>query len=120
MPTIDPGLMIAALDIDIPLSPITEGTTFGSPSCGDVALDTSPGTGVGVWEMTPGDVTERERAELVIVLKGHVTVDFLEPDPDGQKRPSVELRAGSIIRLEDQMLTCWTVHETVRKVFILP
>ncbi len=121
MPHLDSGLVTKALELDIPLAPVVAAeTTFGSPAQGDVILDTTPGQVIGVWEMTPGDLTERELAEVVVILKGRVTVDFPEPGPDGGMLPSVELRPGSILRVHEGMLTCWTVHETVRKVFIRP
>lgn len=32
--------------------------------------------------------------------------------------PSIEVRAGSVVRLTEGMRTLWTVHETLRKVYI--
>jgi uncharacterized cupin superfamily protein len=33
-------------------------------------------------------------------------------------RPSIELAPGAIVRLDAGMQTVWTVHETLRKLFI--
>lgn len=119
MKFLDPGLAVTALTIDIPLQAIpSDETTFGDPSQGDLILQEIPGQTIGVWEMTPGDWKEREVEEVIVVLTGHVTVDFFDPGPDGEIPESVELHPGSVLRAQEGMLTRWTVHETVRKVFI--
>jgi uncharacterized cupin superfamily protein len=51
--------------------------------------------------------------EVFLVIAGHATVEFVEP-----ALPSIELRPGSIVRLDAGMSTVWTVTETLRKLFI--
>ena len=82
----------------------------GSPTTAVHALDET----TGVWEMTPGAMSDVEVDEVFVVLSGEATVDFVEPE-----RASIELRAGSVMRLEAGMETVWTVRETLRKVYVL-
>ena len=81
----------------------------GAPTTGIHEIDET----TGVWEMTPGAMSDVEVDELFVVLAGDATVDFVEP-----ALPSIELRPGSVVRLEAGMRTVWTVRETLRKVYI--
>ena len=81
----------------------------GSPTTAVHELDET----TGVWEMTPGAMSDVEVDEVFVVLSGEATVDFVEPE-----RASIELRAGSVVRLEAGMRTVWTVRETLRKVYV--
>lgn len=87
----------------------------GAPATGHEVLDESAGRTIGVWEMTPGAMSDVEADEVFIVLAGDATVEFV--DPPG---PAVELRPGSIARLTSRMHTVWTVRETLRKIYIAP
>ena len=62
----------------------------GSPTTGIHEIDET----TGVWEMTPGAMSDVEADELFVVLSGEATVDFVDP-----ALPSIELRAGSVARL---------------------
>jgi uncharacterized cupin superfamily protein len=92
----------------------------GTPSTGYAALD-EPGAAdaagadgeLGVWEMTPGAMRDTEVDEVFLVIAGRATVEFVEPP-----LPPIELRPGSIVRLDAGMQTVWTVTETLRKLFI--
>lgn len=87
----------------------------GEPSTGWTALGAiADGWEFGVWEMTPGTMSDLEVEELSIVLAGRATVEFA----DG--RPPIELSAGSVLRFADGTETVWTVHETLRKVYLIP
>jgi uncharacterized cupin superfamily protein len=68
---------------------------------------------VGVWEMTPGTATDTEADEVFVVLAGRATLRF----DDGE---TLELGPGIVVRLRDGEHTTWTVHETIRKVYITP
>jgi uncharacterized cupin superfamily protein len=81
----------------------------GSPTTGIHEFDET----AGVWEMSPGAMSDVEEDEVFVVLSGEATVDFVEP-----ALPSVSLRAGSVLRLEAGMRTVWTVRETLRKVYV--
>lgn len=81
----------------------------GAPTTGIHELDET----TGVWEMTPGAMSDVEIDEVFVVLSGDATVEFVDP-----ALPSIELRAGAVVRLEDGMRTVWTVRETLRKVYV--
>ena len=87
----------------------------GAPTTGWVALgSTVDGAEVGVWEMTPGTMTDTEADELFVVVAGRATVAFA----DG--RESIALAPGSVVRLAAGAETVWTVTETLRKVYVTP
>ena len=81
----------------------------GSPTTGIHEIDET----TGVWEMSPGAMTDVEVDELFVVLSGDATVEFIDP-----ALPSIELGPGSVVRLEAGMRTVWTVRETLRKVYV--
>lgn len=85
----------------------------GSPSTGIRQLGTFGGLDVGIWEMTEGAAVDTEADEVFVVLAGSARVDFIEP-----ALPSIEVQAGSVVRLAEGMQTLWTVHEILRKVYI--
>ena len=115
--------LIAGQVTDAPGLPLThepvaaDQVVAGSPTTGYVRLDRDESTGrtVGVWEMTVGAMRDVEAAEVFVVLSGDATVEFEEP-----ALPAVELRPGSIVRLEAGMRTIWPVRETLRKVYVAP
>jgi uncharacterized cupin superfamily protein len=86
-----------------------EQVVAGAPTTALHELDSS----TGVWEMGTGAMRDVEVDELFVVLSGSATVDFIDPP-----LPSIELRAGSVVRLEAGMHTVWTVRETLRKVYV--
>jgi len=87
----------------------------GEPSTGWIALgSTASGDEVGVWEMTPGTMSDTEADEVFVVLSGRATVEF------AGARPAIDLAPGSVVRLEAGERTVWTVHETLRKVYVTP
>jgi uncharacterized cupin superfamily protein len=86
----------------------------GTPEVTERVLSTSLDGRVvtGVWQITPGVVTDVEADEVFVVLAGSATVEF----EDG---PVLELRAGDVGFLRAGDRTVWRVHETLRKVFTL-
>lgn len=109
---LDAGVPISALTVAVPLTlvPATQ-VRGGAPSTGSVDLDED--MGMGVWEMTPGSMTDTEIDEVFVVVAGSATVEFISP-----ALPSIELSPGAIVRLESGMRTVWTVRETLRKVYL--
>jgi len=87
----------------------------GAPTTGYAVLDDGAGREIGVWEMSPGTMRDTEVDEVFIVLTGDATVEFADP-----AHPPIDLRPGSVVRLEDGMETIWTVRETLRKVYVTP
>ncbi|MDH2416176.1 cupin domain-containing protein [Nocardioides sp. CER19] len=83
----------------------------GTPAAGSRALTALAGTEVGVWEMTPGTSVDVEDDEVFVVLSGSATITFT----DGSK---VDLTPGCAVRLHAGERTTWTVHETIRKIYV--
>ena len=83
----------------------------GSPTASAAALGEFAGREVGVWEITPGTVTDVEADELFVVLSGAATVLFVDEDR------LEHLRHGSVMQLKAGQRTVWTVTETLRKVY---
>ncbi|AWS41288.1 MULTISPECIES: cupin domain-containing protein [Streptosporangium] len=84
----------------------------GSPRVSSIELWSSPdGTqSRGIWEITPGTVTDVERDEIFVVLSGRATVEV-------EGGATIELVPGSVCLLADGAKTIWIVHETLRKVY---
>jgi len=109
---LDAATVLQALDLELDHEPVDPAEVVdGSPTTGLAELTVWGGSEVGVWEITPGTVTAVEEAEVFIVLRGHATLRR----GDGT---TVELVAGSIGRLDEGEETSWTVHETLRKVYV--
>ena len=112
MSELDPGIHVSAIGLEVPLSPVPAAQIVaGTPSTGAVDLDED--MGIGIWEMTPGAMSDVEIDEMFVVVAGSATVEFVDP-----ALPSIELEPGSIVRLEAGMRTIWTVRETLRKVYL--
>ncbi len=106
--------MFRVLDVDaaVPTTPLDPSTVVdGAPEAGSRALAAVAGVEVGVWEMSPGTATDVEVDEVFVVLSGSASVSF----EDGE---SVELRAGSVVRLRAGEHTTWVVRETLRKIYV--
>jgi len=103
----------AALAIELEHHAVpSEQLVTGSPTTGTAPLGVFGGREYGVWEMTPGAMSDVEADELFVVLTGRATVEFLD---DGT---AVQLEPGSVGRLTEGMRTVWTVTETLRKVYV--
>ncbi|MFF9813163.1 cupin domain-containing protein [Streptomyces sp. NPDC014006] len=86
----------------------------GSPEVtGKVVWESEDGRQVrGVWQITPGVVTDTEADEMFVVLSGSATVEV-----DGG--PTLRLGPGDMAVLREGDRTTWTVHETLRKVYAI-
>ena len=105
----------AATNARIELAPVaSDQVVSGSPRTGFAELGEFNGQEYGVWEMTPGAMTDVEADELFIVLSGAATVEFIDD------QSVVAIAAGSVGRLAAGMRTVWTVTETLRKVYVTP
>lgn len=84
----------------------------GSPQISAVELWSSPdgSQSRGIWEITPGTMTDVEHDEIFVVMSGRATVDV-----DGGA--TIELVPGSVCLLAKGAKTTWIVHETLRKVY---
>jgi uncharacterized cupin superfamily protein len=64
----------------------------------------------GLWQCTPGRVTDVEADEMFVVVSGRATIEF----EDGA---SIDVGPGDVCVLEEGARTVWTVHETLRKAY---
>lgn len=83
----------------------------GSPRTGAKSLGQFGGTNLGVWEMTPGVMSDTEVDEVFVVISGAATIEFKD-------RPPIKLSPGDVVRLFAGQQTVWTVTETLRKVYM--
>lgn len=114
MPLDTAGVVTDALHEPLSLDALpAEVVRAGAPSTGIRELGPFAGVEVGIWEMTEGTAVDTEADEVFIVIAGSARVGFVEP-----AMPSIEVQAGSVVRLAAGMQTLWTVHETLRKVYI--
>lgn len=85
----------------------------GAPTAAVTSLADVGGAEVGVWEMTPGTVTDVEADEVFVVLSGRAVLAVDDAEP-------LDLAPGCVVRLHAGERTTWTVTETLRKVYVTP
>jgi uncharacterized protein len=108
-----PNTGVHATSLPLTHQPVAaDQSVSGSPTTGAVVLTEFGGREVGVWEMSPGVMTDVEADELFVVLSGAATVEFA----DGS--PTLTLGAGDVVRLAEGAETVWTVTEPLRKVYL--
>lgn len=109
---LDATVKIAATRLDLELEAVpAEQRVAGRPYTGSATLGDFGGSEIGVWEMTPGAMSDIEADEVFIVLVGAGTVQF---DETGD---TVLLAAGDVMRLRAGQRTVWTITQTLRKVY---
>jgi uncharacterized cupin superfamily protein len=91
-----------------------EDVIAGEPKTASVSLwqPLDGAADLGIWEITPGTVTDVEADELFVVLSGRATIAF-------EEGPVLEVGPGDACRLQAGQRTIWTVHETLRKVYAI-
>lgn len=89
-----------------------EQVVAGSPEVRVLPLHEAEDLEVGVWQHGAGVSTDVEADELFVVLSGRATVEV-----DGG--PTLEVGPGDVGLLTAGARTTWTVHETLRKVYVL-
>lgn len=98
--------------LELPDAPLeASAITAGSAAASCLPLDERRGVEVGVWQLTPGEVTDVEVDEVFVVLSGAGSVTF----EDGSR---LELGPGAVVRLEAGDRTTWRVTEPLRKVYL--
>ena len=108
-----PNTAIGAAGLTLPLESVPDDQSVaGDPRTGARTLTEFGGLDIGVWEMTPGTMTDVEADEVFVVLSGAATVEFADGTPD------LHLRAGDVGRLAAGTETTWTVTKTLRKVYL--
>ncbi|MCV7319204.1 DUF861 domain-containing protein [Mycolicibacterium confluentis] len=66
----------------------------------------------GVWEAEPGVHSEYQGQETVVILQGRATVV-------GGSGKTVEIGPGDVLVCQPGEKMTWTVHEKIRKVFVI-
>jgi len=84
----------------------------GSPDVHMMSLYEGPDIGVGIWQHSAGASTDVEADEMFIVLCGRATVQIAGA-------PTIDVGPGDVGFLPAGARTTWTVHETLRKVYIV-
>jgi uncharacterized protein len=104
---------------DIALTPAEldpEQIVAGQPEVSSAVLHNAGWSERGVWQITPGVVTDVEADELFVVVSGRATVEVLDPG-SGAVTGVLELAPGYAGVFAAGTHTRWTVHETLRKVY---
>ncbi|GGF19322.1 cupin domain-containing protein [Subtercola lobariae] len=110
---LQPNTVLKAESVRLEELPIDSGTViWGEPRTSISELATIDSVTVGVWEITPGVVTDREVDEVFVVISGSAVVEFENTEC------LLHLTAGTIGRLRAGTRSRWTVTETLRKVYI--
>ena len=89
-----------------------EQVVSGAPLVGSAAIAAVPGLEVGVWSHTVGTSTDVEADEVFVVLAGRATIEFA----DGTV---LAVGPGDVGVLPPGAETRWTVHEELRKVYVI-
>lgn len=86
----------------------------GTPEVtGKVIWESEDGRQVrGIWQITPGVVTDTEVNELFVVISGSATIDV-------EAGPTLQVGPGDMAVLREGDRTTWTVHETLRKAYAI-
>lgn len=66
----------------------------------------------GIWQITPGVVTDTEEDELFVVVSGRATIDI-------EGGPTLDVGPGDLGVLRRGDRTTWTIHETLRKAYAI-
>jgi uncharacterized cupin superfamily protein len=110
---VKPNTVVHAATLDLDHEPVpADQSVRGEPTTAATALDEFGGLEVGVWEMTPGVMTDVEADEVFVVVSGSATVEF------GDGSQSLRIGPGDVVRLAAGAKTVWTVTETLRKVYL--
>ncbi|MFF1560011.1 cupin domain-containing protein [Streptomyces sp. NPDC058279] len=121
MSTSDHSARPASLAVSVPDVPDAELETeeldparivAGEPVVtGKVLWEAEDGSQIrGIWQITPGVVTDTEADELFVVVSGRATIEI-------EGGATLEVGPGSACVLREGDKTTWTVHETLRKAY---
>jgi uncharacterized protein len=82
----------------------------GNPVTSSLVLAESDTAERGIWQITPGTVTDVEADEMFVVISGRATIAV-------EGGPVFDVGPGDVCVLSEGDRTTWTVHETLRKVY---
>jgi len=98
-----------ALDPD-PLDPSQ--VVSGNPQVSSYELLDTDTLAVGIWQHTAGVSTDVEADEIFVVLSGRATIEVAGG-------PTLEVGPGDVGVLEAGAETVWTIHDDLRKIYIV-
>ncbi|MFC7843968.1 cupin domain-containing protein [Streptomyces sp. NPDC001046] len=102
-------------DAELVPEPLAPGQILaGNPEVtGKVVWESEDGRQVrGIWQITPGVVTDTEADELFVVVSGSATIEV-------EGGPVFTVGPGDMAVLRAGDRTTWTVHETLRKAYAI-
>jgi hypothetical protein len=98
----------AELDVE-PLPP--EQILVGPAAVHHREVTRTPDLGIGIWQHDIGTSTDVETDEVFVVLSGRAAIDV-------QDGPRLDIGPGDLVLLPSGARTVWTIHETLRKVYV--
>lgn len=111
----EPNTSVLAASLALDHGPVpAEQSVRGEPTTAAATVGEFGGLEFGVWEMTPGVMTDVEAEEVFVVLSGSATIEFADDTP------TLRVGTGDVVRLAAGAETVWTVAETLRKVYLTP
>ena len=84
----------------------------GNPQVSGYEILDDDAVSVGIWQHTAGVSTDVEVDEIFVVLSGRATIEVAAG-------PTLEVGPGDVGILEAGAETTWTVHEDLRKIYII-
>jgi uncharacterized cupin superfamily protein len=84
----------------------------GNPQVSSHELVETEALAVGIWQHTTGVSTDVEVNEIFVVLSGLATIEVAGG-------PTLQVGPGDVGVLEAGAKTTWTVHEDLRKIYII-
>lgn len=98
--------------VDVATEPLADDyVVAGAPATGVRDLPAPPGLEVGIWEHSVGTSTDVEVDEVFVVLSGRATIAC-------DQGPTIDIGPGDVVTLAEGTATTWTIHETLRKVYV--
>ncbi|GGW10350.1 cupin domain-containing protein [Streptomyces capoamus] len=110
-----PSFALHIADADLEPEPLDpDQIVSGSPEVtGKVVWESADGRQIrGIWQITPGVVTDTEADELFVVISGSATIEVAHG-------PTLTVGPGDLAVLRAGDRTTWTVHETLRKAYAI-
>ncbi|MFV0132506.1 cupin domain-containing protein [Streptomyces sp. HMX87] len=111
----DHSFVLHIPDVELEPEPLDpEQIVSGTPEVtGKVVWESPDGRQLrGVWQITPGVVTDTEADELFVVISGSATIEVAGG-------PTLTVGPGDLAVLREGDRTTWTVHETLRKAYAI-
>ena len=101
------------LDSELDAAPLDPSTILsGSPEVFHKGIYEGDDVTIGIWQHGVGTSSDVEADEVFVVLSGRATIEI----HDG---PTLEVGPGDVCSYPPGAVSTWTVHETLRKVYVV-